>query len=241
MILHLLTCNTPPHQALLRPAFTRAQVSDLDSMEEHVQKLLACLPAAEGTMVDLQPLFFNLTIDISTDFLLGRSVGTQGSPAGSEPDRFCEAFDYAESVLQRRTELVGLAWLVRDRRFDEACRLIHAFIDKFIHAALQGDVKTGRYNLLAELAGACRDPVKIREELLNVLLAARDTTASLLSSVCYLLARNPRVWVRLSEEAAELNGKMPTYDALKNMRYLKSVLNESKECPALTSWKLLTG
>jgi cytochrome P450 len=197
-------------------------------MEEHVQKLLACLPAVDGTMVDLQPLFFNLTIDASTDFLLGRSVGTQGSPPGSEPDRFSEAFDYAESVLQRRTELAGLAWLVHDRRFDEACRLIHGFVDKFIHAALQGDVKTGRYNLLAELAGACKDPVKIREELLNVLLAARDTTASLLSSVCYLLARNPRVWARLYEEVAELDGEMPAYDALKNMRYLKSVLNESK-------------
>lgn len=82
---------------------------------------------------------------------------------------------------------------MRDRRFDEACRLIHDFINKYIHAALQGGVKTGRYNLLAELAGACKDTVKIREELLNVLLAARDTTTSLLSSVCYLLARNCRV------------------------------------------------
>lgn len=210
-------------------------------MEEHVQKLLACLPAVEGTTVDLQPLFFNLTIDASTDFLLGRSVGTQGSSPGSEPDRFCKAFDYAESVLQRRTELVGLAWLVHDRRFDEACRFVHDFIDKYIHAALQGHVKTGRYNLLAELAGACKDPVKIREELLNVLLAARDTTASLLSSVCYLLARSPRVWARLSEEVAELDGKMPAYEALKNMRYLKSVLNESKQSPALTSCKPLKG
>lgn len=109
IILHLLTCNTPSHQTLLRPAFSRSQVADLDSVEEHVQKLTPCLPAVEGTTVDLQQLFFNLTIDVSTDFLLDRSVGTQGSPAGSEPGRFCEAFDYAESVLQRRTELVGLA------------------------------------------------------------------------------------------------------------------------------------
>jgi len=212
---------------MLRPAFTRAQVSDLDSLEEHVQRLFACLPKVEGTMVDLQPLFFNLTIDSSTDFLLGKSLGTQGSPHGSEPDQFSEAFDYAESVLQRRTELAGLAGLVHNRRFDEACRLIHNFVDKYIHAALQGDVKAGRYNLLAELARECKDPKKIREELLNVLLAARDTTASLLSSVCYLLARNPQVWARLSEEIAGLDGEIPAYDALKSMRYLKAVLNES--------------
>ncbi|KAI1809735.1 putative N-alkane-inducible cytochrome P450 [Poronia punctata] len=226
----IFTLDDVPWQhsrAMLRPAFTRAQVSDLDSLEEHVQRLFACFPKVEGTMVDLQPLFFNLTIDSATDFLLGRSLGTQGSPHGSEPDRFSEAFDYAESVLQRRTELAGLAGLVRDRQFDDACRLIHNFVDKYIHDALRGDVKAGRYNLLAELAKECRDPVKIREELLNVLLAARDTTASLLSSVCYLLARNPAVWAKLSEEVAELDGQIPGYDSLKNMRYLKSVLNET--------------
>ncbi|KAI0197527.1 putative N-alkane-inducible cytochrome P450 [Astrocystis sublimbata] len=214
-------------RALLRPAFTRSQIGDPGSLEEHVQKLFACLPSVEGTVVDLQPLFFNLTIDSSTDFLLGRSVGTQGSPPGSEPARFSEAFDYAESVLQRRTELAGLAWLVYDRRFNEACRTIHDFVDKYIYAALQGDIKTGGYNLLAELAGECKDPIRIREELLNVLLAARDTTASLLSSVCYLLARNPATWARLAEEVAELNGRKPHYELLKGMRYLKSVLSET--------------
>ncbi|KAI1733383.1 hypothetical protein F4680DRAFT_464462 [Xylaria scruposa] len=135
--------STQHSRARLRPAFTRMQVADLDSLEEHVQNLFASLPAADGTAVELQPLFFYLTIDSATDFLLGRSVGTQVSPPGSEPALFSKGFGYAEAVLQRRTELAGLASLVHDSRLNESCHLIHA--------ALEGDVKTGRYNLLAEL------------------------------------------------------------------------------------------
>ncbi|KAI0543587.1 putative N-alkane-inducible cytochrome P450 [Xylaria curta] len=226
----IFTLDDVPWQhsrTMLRPAFTHTQVADLDSLEEHVQNLFASLPAADGTAVDLQPLFFNLTIDSATDFLLGRSVGTQGSPPGSDPALFSEAFEYAEAVLQRRTELAGLASLVHDSRFDEACHLIHGFVDRYIHAALEGDVKTGRYNLLAELTRECKDPVRIREELLNVLLAARDTTASLLSSIFYLLARNSATWARLAEEVDGLHGEIPSYEALKDMHYLKSVLNET--------------
>lgn len=178
--------------------------------------------------MDLQPLFFNFAIDSTTDFLLGQSVGTQGSPPGSAPHRFSEAFDYAETVLQRRTELAGFAWLSWDRRFDEACDVVHGFVDRYIRAALQGKSNNGRYNLLAELAGACKDPVRLREELLNVLLAARDTTASLLSSIFYLLSRNPRVWQRLSDEVEELDGKIPQHGVLKDMRYLQSVVKEGK-------------
>lgn len=216
-------------KALIRPGFTRTQVADLGSLETHVQALISCLPTVDGITVDLQPLFFNLTIDSATDFLLGQSVSVQGSAPGSEARQFSEAFDYAEAVLDRRGELGKLAWLLRDRKFDEACGIVHRFTDKYIRETLKGNTKSGRYNLLAELASACRDPIQLRCELLNVLLAARDTTAGLLSSVLYLLARNPESWEKLSMEVGELGGQIPDYKILKEMRYLKSVLNESKE------------
>nr|UPX44842.1 hypothetical protein FAC5L9_05 [Penicillium camemberti] len=214
-------------RALIRPSFTRTQVADLSSLETHVQALLSCIPAQDGAVVDLQPLFFNLTIDSATDFLLGQSVSCQGSAVGSPAWEFSEAFDHAEQVLHKRGELGALAWLIRDAKFEPACKVVHEFTDKYIREALKGDTKAGRYNLLAELAGACDDPIQIRNELLNVLLAARDTTAGLLSSVFYLLARNPDAWNKLSQEVGQLDGKAPDYKFLKEMPYLKSVLNET--------------
>ena len=189
---------------------------------------MSCLPKENGETVDLQPLFFNMTIDSATDFLLGQSVNCQGAPHGSAPWEFSEAFEYAESVLHHRGELGKLALLLRDRKFDAACKTVHDFTDKYILEALKGDTKPGRYNLLTEIARECRDPIRIRDELLNVLLAARDTTAGLLSSVFYLLARSPETWNKLSQEVEKLNDEIPDYAALKDMPYLKAVLNESK-------------
>ena len=197
-------------------------------MENHVRALVSCVPA-DGVTVDLQPLFFNLTIDSATDFLLGQSVACQGSPPGSSGWEFSEAFDYAEEAIERRNALGQYAWLLHDPKFYASCQVVHRFMDKYIDETLRSETKTSRrYNLLTELARECRDPIQLRNELLNVLLAARDTTASLLSSIFYLLARHPRVWDTLREEVDQLNGRQPDYDTLKDMRYLKSVLNESK-------------
>ncbi|KAF4611350.1 hypothetical protein G7Y89_g15663 [Cudoniella acicularis] len=62
--------------------------------------------------------------------------------------------------------------------------------------------------------------------MLNLLLARRDTTAGLLSNAFHTLVRHLKVWQKLSEEVEILEGRTPTYEDLKNMKYLKYVLNE---------------
>ncbi|KAJ5113103.1 N-alkane-inducible cytochrome P450 [Penicillium angulare] len=227
----IFTTDGPSWQhsrALIRPGFTRSQVSDLETFETHVQALIKCLPTENGVTVDLQPLFFNLTIDSATDFLLGHSVHTQGSAPGTASQEFSEGFDYAASFLHKREEVGKLAFLVGGRKFKEACANVHKFTDGYIHEALRGGNKVGRYNLLAELAEQSNDPIQIRNELLNILLAARDTTAGLLSSVFYLLSRNPEKWNKLNQEIeAMAGGQIPDYKVLKEMPYLKAVLNET--------------
>ncbi|KAI1453317.1 putative N-alkane-inducible cytochrome P450 [Annulohypoxylon moriforme] len=214
-------------RALIRPAFTRAQVADLDSLEEHTQDLLARVPKADGVTFDLKPLFYNMTLDSATDFLLGTSVSSQTSAPGSPARNFLDAFDYAEEILQKRSELERFAWLLRDKKFDKACVTIKEFMNGFIQQALRGDTKGHRYNLLAEIAGSVRDQDVIRSELLGVLLAARDSTASMLSSAFYEMSRNQDIWNKLMVEVESLEGRMPDYESLKEMKYLRAVLNET--------------
>jgi hypothetical protein len=59
-------------------------------------------------------------------------------------------------------------------------------------------------------------------------VAGRDTTASLLSHTLHILARRPDVWSKLKAEIDELKGRAPDYEMLRNMKYLKYVLNECK-------------
>lgn len=57
---------------LLRKQFIRIQYQSMDQFFEHVDNLLERLPA-DG-VIDLQPLFFDFTLDITTALLLGHSV-----------------------------------------------------------------------------------------------------------------------------------------------------------------------
>ena len=212
-------------------------MADLDTFESHIQKLIAKIPR-DGSTVDLQKLFFQLTLDSATEFLFGESVESLTSPEGSEQEIFGRSFDYAQGRLGNRSRLGKLVLLFRDREFDEACKRVHRFVDNIVLRALErsqpkdaeksidGKGDKQRYVFLHELINSTRDPKQLRDELLNILLAGRDTTASLLSHTFHQLARRPDIWNKLLAEVDELQGQKPDYETLRNMKYLKYILNE---------------
>jgi cytochrome P450 len=58
------------------------------------------------------------------------------------------------------------------------------------------------------------------------LVAGRDTTASLLSNLWFMLARDERVWLKLKQEVDTLQGAVPDSEAVKQMPYLRACINE---------------
>lgn len=89
-----------------------------------------------------------------------------------------------------------------------------------------------RETFLDALARFTRDPRVLRDQLVAVLLAGRDTTAGTLSFCLFELARNPEVVSKLRAEISARIGvgasaKKPSYTDLKEMKYLNSVLNET--------------
>jgi len=81
---------------LLRPNFTRSQVGDLATFEKHISQLIDRIPK-DGSTVDLQELFFRLTIDSATEFLFGESTNSLAPSTSSEsPARFAEAFNRSQ-------------------------------------------------------------------------------------------------------------------------------------------------
>lgn len=223
-------------RALVRPNFTKMQIVDLATFEDHLQNLFRRIPA-DGASLDLQALFFQLTLDSATHLLFGRSVHSLLAAPDSAEMRFMSAFDLsqARAQLRPRSRLVRKYW--RDAEFDEACRVVHAFVDRLV-AELLADDKAGaagatpaRYVFLRELARETRDPQRLRDECLNVLLAGRDTTASLLSNTFFVMARRPDVWEKCRREVATLEGRLPSYETLRGLKYVRNLLNESKNPP----------
>lgn len=186
---------------MIRPHFTRDQVSDLNLEETHVQnmmKLLEPMIGADGWIdqINLLPYFFRLTIDSATEFLFGESVnsqlrlipGHQSTKLGSSEERFATAFDAAQMVLATRSRFMDTWWLYDSIEFRRSCRIVHEFVDHFVKLALARDLREKvsdkssggkeQYIFLEAMAGETQDPKELRSELLHVLLAGRDTTAS---------------------------------------------------------------
>ncbi|KAI9820833.1 MAG: hypothetical protein M1826_000858 [Phylliscum demangeonii] len=248
-------------RALIRPQFAREQVSDLVLEERHVQNLMRALPAdaVDGWTdpVDLQVLFFRLTLDSATEFLFGESVDSQlaelparsstssSSAASPTEQGFASAFDTAQGWLATRVRFNDLYWLVDNRGFRRACRQTHDFADQVVRRALHEDRQREkaaaaaagerqRYVFLDALAAETRDPRELRHQLLNILLAGRDTTASLLGWLFFLLARHPAVLQTLRQAIVEAFGGADEADAdritftgLKACAYLQYCLHET--------------
>ncbi|KAH8597871.1 putative cytochrome P450 alkane hydroxylase [Bisporella sp. PMI_857] len=223
-------------RSLVRPNFTRAQVADLNTFETHIQHLISKIPR-DGSTIDLQTLFFQLTLDSATEFLFGESVASLTSSEGSEQQQFGKAFDIAQLLISKRGRFGKFFRFYSNAEIQRVCKIVHEFVDKIVYKALEKtdpeDVEKSigedddRYVFLKEMVKATRDPIRLRDELLNILLAGRDTTASLLSHTFHVLAKRPDVFAKLRLEVEDLNGKKPNYDTIKSMRYLKNVLSES--------------
>lgn len=225
-------------RAMIRPNFARAQVANIDAIEVYLQDMFKLLPT-DGTSVDLQPLFFSLTIDTSTEFLFGESVH---SLRGDEPGKpsgvaFTHAYDTALVECANRAMQSPLARLMGQSKEDKQnCKTVHEFVQRYIDEALRwrqswdGKEKalpTGQYTFLYELVKETIDPIVLRGEVLNLLLAGRDTTASLLGSLFFQLAKRPDIWARLRAEIAELHGRYPSFEELKNLKLLQYCIKES--------------
>ena len=69
--------------------------------------------------------------------------------------------------------------------------------------------------------------MKLRHELMSLLVAGRDTAAALLTNLWWEIARRPDVWTSLQSEIAFLGTRPPTYDELKSMKYLIATVKEA--------------
>jgi len=170
---------------LLKPQFTRSQYRDLDLFREHVNNLISCVPLT-GKPVDLQPLFFRFTLDTTTALLFGESVYCLKANDSNEEQTFAESFNVAQDYLFKRYHLLDLYFLIGGRKFKNACTSTHNFVDEIAERGLRtladsNQEKPDRYLFLNVIAQNSPNRIALRDQLLNILLAGRDTTACLLS------------------------------------------------------------
>jgi cytochrome P450 len=127
-------------------------------------------------------------------------------------------------------------WLIPSKSFNESLRVVEAFIETYITQALaltpseleQKSSKSDTFvHALARFTRSCK---VIRDQIMAILIAGRDTTASGLSWAFLELARNPHVVEKLRSEIFNRlgpSGRAPTYQDIKDMKYLTNIINET--------------
>ncbi|KAF8573587.1 cytochrome P450 [Ramaria rubella] len=215
------------HRNYARPFFAKERVSDFAMFEEHMDRTLSVMKkfagdtAANGQAFDMQDLFNRITLDVSSEFLTGSSLnslseplpvageallGPKGSMTEDEFGTFTSAFESVQVVMAERFRLMK-HWPILELFKDKTranMQVIHDWL-KTYHAEM------------------------IRHQILNMLVAGRDTTSALLTFAIYFLCIYPSVKDRLRAEILEYHGRdgRPTYDSDKNLKYMRAVLNET--------------
>ena len=172
--------------------------------------------------------------------MFGESANTLLPPQATRlgAEEFLTAFDKTLQGVDRRIFFRGALFLFgRDRKWEQAYGRVHAFVDKYIDRAVTQrnddlekslDTSSRPFSMVGELVKESQNRLFLRDHLLSIFFPARDTTSIGISDIFFHLARNPDVWKKLREEVLALDDKETlSFEVLKSMKYLQSVINES--------------
>ncbi|KIK53194.1 hypothetical protein GYMLUDRAFT_49516 [Collybiopsis luxurians FD-317 M1] len=246
------------HRNMTRPFFNRNRISDFDNFERHSEDTISAIKArlAQGYPVDFQDVVARFTLDSATEFLFGKDVGSLGAnlpyPAGSPLAKDPSIMNHPSNVFVRAfmqgqiqtafRARFGTMWALKEFWSDKVLP-DRIRVDEFVHPILEERKKqhlamaaSEKVNddgegetFLDHLIKHTEDKQIIKDELVNILVAGRDTTASTLTYCIYVLTERPDITARLRQEILEKVGAnaRPTYKIISEMKFLRAFINET--------------
>jgi cytochrome P450 len=170
---------------------------------------------------------------MATEVFLGKSTAILASGSKeSEGRKFAEAVDYSQQgVCELRS--TNIFEIVRNifgtGKLRESLRIMNAGFEHIVAEALANQTQlpeAAESNLLQELIRETQDIQQIKGDILNIILAGKDTTMALLSNIWFVLARRPDIFEKLCAELSFLDNGRPSVAQLNEMKYLRYVVNE---------------
>ena len=204
---------------MMQPAFHHTRLAQLDEMITQATEAMLVLwqQAYEADRpIDLPREMAALTLTVTTRALFGVDLGDEVREVGEIVNRAAKFLEKPSNprLIQSVSELSALVDRIiqqRKRDFQDA-----------------GDLLSSLIMARDEHTGAAMGDEQMRSQILTLMLAGYETTASALTWTWYLLAKHPWAAERVRREAIEtLHGRAPCYGDLEQMPYIRTVLNES--------------
>lgn len=143
------------------------------------------------------------------------------------------ALDESMSSLQR-LRLQDKLMITKKKQFEQDIRSMYSLVDHII-AERKEQPQEGADDLLSHMlsgkdpeTGETLDDENIRYQIITFLIAGHETTSGLLSFAIYYLMKNPDTLAKAQAEADQiLKDPVPTYNQVRNLKYVRMVLNEA--------------
>jgi enediyne biosynthesis protein E7 len=217
---------------LIQPVFTSKRITDQAGVvATEAAGLVERLRQHEGKgPVNLVTELTSLTLGVLGKSLLAADLGRFWSIGHS--------FEAVQDQAMFEMVTLGLVpmWipLPKQRRFRAARADLQGVVNSLVAERLALGGPLDGDDVLSRLISASRQGAgadaeqRMRDELVTLLLAGHETTASTLGWVHYLLDRNPTARKRVHEEAvAVLGDRLPVADDLHRLPYTTMVVEET--------------
>mmetsp|Transcript_2243 Transcript_2243/g.5308 ORF Transcript_2243/g.5308 Transcript_2243/m.5308 type:complete len:629 (-) Transcript_2243:173-2059(-) len=204
--------------------------------------------AAAGKTIDMEERFGSVALDI-----IGKSVFNYefGSVEGESP--VVKAAIQSLREVEHRAQTPFQYWklplmdvlIERQREFTDNMQLLNGALNKCIEQALADRAEADLEELenrdytkmenpsllrfLVDMKGEATSGKQLRDDMITMLIAGHETTASALTWGLFELAQNPELMGRLQKEVDTVMGdrELPTYEDIKNMELVRLTVAES--------------
>jgi len=217
------------HRSLLEPVTSAAAVTRYSDVVV-AQAAEAAGRWSDGAQIDAHRDMLELTFRIAGRVLFDCPVERD---APDVQDALEEVLSHCARYTQPLGAVLDRLPLPSTRRIRRGGRQVDAFLDDMIRRCHSGaGAESVLGGLLAAIAGGGDEPpiisdAEIRQELVFVLLAARETIGDVLAWTWYELSRAPEAQEALRTELdSVLGGRLPTHDDLARLPYLGQVVKE---------------
>jgi cytochrome P450 len=185
----------------------------------------------EGVTMDIAEEMMRLTLAIVGKTLFDADVERDAKEVGQALTVIMNLFN---AMLLPFSELLEKLPLPHKRRFEKARDQLDAIIYRLIEERRRSGEDHGdllSMLLLAqdeeERSGGMTDQ-QVRDEAMTIFLAGHETTSNAMTWTWYLLSEHPEVEAKLHEELdAVLQGRVPEFNDVAQLRYTEMVLAES--------------
>jgi cytochrome P450 len=215
-------------RSLIQPAFHR----------QNIQAYAEVMTRAAGRMLDswkeqdernIHEDLMRVTLEIVALCLFGAEVGGAAERVGKAMEVVTERFIVNASLaLLFRFDIPVLFARREWRAIRELSGIIGSIIQK---RRSSNQPREDLLDMLLRVRDADGNPMsgeQLRDEVMTLFLAGHETTAIALSWACYLIAQDPQVERKLTEELrAVLGDRVPTPENLPRLRYTEMVLKEA--------------